>query len=141
MAAAGQQRELPEDYKTWIVVYPVYINKERSLKQGRRIKKDNAIKNPVFPELLEGMRVTGLQIIGEPHKIHPREPSVERQFWGRIRVQLRTIEGDIINEKFQTRDDVYQHLAKVIPSLEMRTKPQKAPEEAKSKKAGKGKKK
>lgn len=135
------QPQLPADYKTWIAVYPIYINKEKTVKQGRRISKDLAVKNPVFPELVEGMRPTGLQLIGEPHKIHPRERSKEREFWGRIRVQLFTPEGDVINEKFQSRQDVYLHLAKVIPTLEMRTKPHRAPEEPKGKKQGKGKKK
>ena len=31
----------------------------------------NKIK--IFPELVDVMKTTGLQVVGEPNKIHPRE--------------------------------------------------------------------
>lgn len=130
--------KLPEGFKEWVCVYPIYINKERTLAEGRRVKKSVAIKNPILPELMDVMTTTGLQVCGEPNKIHPREKSKEPPFWGRIRVQLKDQEGKLINEKFKTREDVYVFLASMIPQLKSRNQPKANPDE---KRKGKGKKK
>ncbi|KAF2357672.1 Signal recognition particle SRP19 subunit [Trinorchestia longiramus] len=133
-----QPQKLPEGFKEWVCVYPIYINKDKTLAEGRRIKKSEAVRHPVLPELMEVMQPTGLQVIGEPHKIHPRERSKEPYNYGRIRVEIKNRDGQIINDQFKCREDLYRYIAHNIPQLKSRTQPKQKPEE---KKKGKGKKK
>ena len=50
MAAARPQTIAQEEIKRWIVVYPNYINKLKSVQEGRRIPKEVAVENPKVPE-------------------------------------------------------------------------------------------
>ncbi|XP_018015685.1 signal recognition particle 19 kDa protein [Hyalella azteca] len=133
-----QPQKLPDGFKDWVCVYPIYINKDKTLAEGRRVKKSEAVKHPILPELMEAMQGTGLQVIGEPNRIHPRERSKEPYNYGRIRVEMKDSDGNIINEQFTRREDIYRFIAQSIPQLKSRTQPKQKQEE---KKKGKGKKK
>ena len=52
------------DYSRWKIVYPIYIDEEKTYKQGRRISKEKAVKNPKCEEIAELCRYLKL-----PHLI------------------------------------------------------------------------
>jgi hypothetical protein len=43
----------PALVKDWNMIYPAYINKNFSLKQGRRISKEQAVENPNIQEMAQ----------------------------------------------------------------------------------------
>ena len=43
---ANVSKDAPLDVEKWICVYPAYIDQERTLKEGRRLSKENCTKNP-----------------------------------------------------------------------------------------------
>ena len=43
---ANVSKDAPLDVEKWICMYPAYIDQERTLKEGRRLSKENCTKNP-----------------------------------------------------------------------------------------------
>ena len=76
----------PADPTRWAMVYPVYINGEKTIAKGRRINKQNAVScpPPEIPEMLHVSQLLGLNVTAE-RKIHPRD----FEGIGRLRVQLK----------------------------------------------------
>ncbi|CAG8504513.1 2736_t:CDS:2 [Diversispora eburnea] len=73
-------------YKTWVCLYPVYFDSTKSVQNGRKIVKDNAVQNPLAKDIAESVKMLGICCVFEPHKTHPKD-------WanpGRVRVQLFT---------------------------------------------------
>ncbi|XP_050738672.1 signal recognition particle 19 kDa protein-like [Eriocheir sinensis] len=142
-AAAAAPRpvpKLPDGYDRWACLYPAYINKDKSRAEGRRIPKDKAVSAPTCKEMLDVLSTSGLQVIGE-RKIYCREKSKEPPFWGRVRVQLKSPAGELVNPKFSTRDDVMLYAAEKIPQLKSRTNPKHTQDSGQQQgKQGKGKK-
>ncbi|XP_047485229.1 signal recognition particle 19 kDa protein-like [Penaeus chinensis] len=128
--AAAAARPMPkrqEGFEKWICLYPAYINKDKSRAEGRRIPKEKAVTAPTFKEIIDVLSVTGLQVAGE-RKIYCREKSKEPPYWGRIRVQLKSPDGDPIDPNFKTREDLMVHVAEKIPQLKSRTNPKQTQE-------------
>lgn len=57
-----------------IIIWLDYINKNLSKKKGRRIKRENAVFDPIFSELFEAAREEGLEITLEHSNDHARFP-------------------------------------------------------------------
>jgi hypothetical protein len=47
--------------KTWSVIYPIYLNKKKTLAEGRRVPQDKGLDNPNYSEIAEACRQLGLQ--------------------------------------------------------------------------------
>lgn len=84
-------REQQQKSKDWQCIYPVYFDAMRSREQGRRVKKEDAIANPLAREIVEALAEIGeekkvaLQVVFEPAKCHPKD-------WanpGRVRVLVK----------------------------------------------------
>ncbi|KAB7493901.1 UNVERIFIED_CONTAM: hypothetical protein RMT77_006366 [Armadillidium vulgare] len=130
----------PEGAERWVCIYPAYINKDKTLAEGRRIPKDKAVSSPTCKEIAEVLSTTGLQLFVE-NKIYCRELSKEPQNWGRIKVQIKNNEK-IINSKFSTREDLLLFCAENIPRLKSRNNPKPNQNQQNPQgKQGKGKKK
>ena len=97
---ADQQRQAQEQSKTYQCIYPVYFDSSRSKAEGRRVKKEDAVANPLAREIVDALssiaqqKGVPLKIVFEPHKTHPKD-------WanpGRVRVLVKR-EGKAISSK------------------------------------------
>lgn len=77
------------DLSEFRIIYPLYINSNRTQQQGRRIGKEKAVPDPNVQEIEQVLsKINGARIIVEFDKRHPREIFVEQaQFLGRYRLQ------------------------------------------------------
>jgi len=57
-----------------IIIWLDYSNKNLSKKKGRRIKRENAVFDPIFSELFEAAREEGLEVTLEHSNDHARFP-------------------------------------------------------------------
>jgi signal recognition particle subunit SRP19 len=94
------QREAQERTKNFQCLYPVYFDSMRSREQGRRVKKEEAVPNPLAREIVDAVSHVAstmglpMQIVFEPHKSHPKD-------WGnpgRVRVLVKK-DGKAISAK------------------------------------------
>lgn len=99
---AREQREKSKNYQC---IYPVYFDATRSREDGRRVKKEDAVENPLAREIVEALHHIGntlavpLQIVFEPSKCHPKD-------WanpGRVRVQVKK-DGRAVSAKIQNSE-------------------------------------
>ncbi len=93
-------REQKERSKSYQCIYPVYFDSTRSREEGRRVKKEDAVANPLAREIVDALQQigqtagVGLQIVFEPTKCHPKD-------WanpGRVKVLVKK-EGRAISAK------------------------------------------
>lgn len=103
MSAAERERlanEHREKSKHYQCIYPVYFDASRSRDAGRRVKKEEAVANPLAREIVEALHHIGntlgvpLQIVFEPAKCHPKD-------WanpGRVKVLVKQ-DGTAVNKK------------------------------------------
>lgn len=78
---ANLQNLNPNEFK---IIYPLYINSNRTQQQGRRIGKEKAVPDPNVQEIEQVLsKINGARIIVEMDKRHPREIFFEQaQFIG-----------------------------------------------------------
>ena len=93
-------REQKERSKSYQCIYPVYFDSTRSREEGRRVRKEDAVTNPLAREIVDALQHVGktvgvgLQIVFEPSKCHPKD-------WanpGRVKVLVKK-EGRAVNAK------------------------------------------
>ena len=88
----------------WICVYPAYINSLKTRSEGRLLPKEKCLPNPHILEIRDVLVATGFQPIIE-NKKYPRERSLEFEFRGRIRVQLKKEDGSLVNNQYPTSEN------------------------------------
>lgn len=73
------EREQQEKSKAYQCIYPVYFDASRSREDGRRVKKEDAVRNPLARDIVDALQHVGsqvgvqLQIVFEPSKCHPKD--------------------------------------------------------------------
>ena len=92
---------------SWICIYPVYINSEKTLQQGRKLEKTLAVKEPVAIYMAESAKTLGLQVVLESKKRHPRDFFT----FGRIRVKLTDEKGSFVSS-IKTKKQLMMEIAK-----------------------------
>ncbi|EMC92219.1 hypothetical protein BAUCODRAFT_78358 [Baudoinia panamericana UAMH 10762] len=101
-----------EKSKNFQCLYPVYFDSARSREEGRRVRKDDAVSNPLAREIADACSHVGqtlgvpLQIVFEPHKGHPKD-------WanpGRVRVEVKR-DGRSLNSKIANKHHLYKLVA------------------------------
>jgi len=106
------QAEQMEKSKSYQTLYPVYFDSTRSREQGRRVRKEDAIPNPLAREIVDALSHIGgttgvaLQIVFEPTKTHPKD-------WanpGRIKVLIKR-DGKPISAKIQNKHHLYKMIS------------------------------
>lgn len=121
----AMERERHERTKHFQCIYPVYFDSTRSREQGRRVKKEHAVSNPLASEIAEALKHIGnkdqvpLQIVFEPHKSHPKDWSNP----GRVRVLVKK-DGEAVNAKIHNKHQLYEMIAtylKAHPTTEEMT--------------------
>lgn len=96
-----QRREAREATKKFQCIYPIYFDSTRSREDGRRVRKEDAVPNPLAWEIVNALQrignakgVQGWQIAFEPDKTHPKD-------WGnpgRVRVSIKR-DGSAVSSK------------------------------------------
>jgi len=89
------------------IIWPVYIDSNRTKREGRRINKSDAVSNPKLTEISRAARKLNLNPKTEDDKSYPR-------FWwensGRIIVEREnTSKNKILVEISQTIKSLRQH--------------------------------
>lgn len=106
------QREQQQKSKNYQCIYPVYFDASRSREEGRRVKKENAVNNPLAREIVTALQDIGekqnipLQIVFEPSKCHPKD-------WanpGRVRVLVKQ-DGKPVSAKMHNKHHLYTMIA------------------------------
>ena len=104
-----------------VCIYPAYINKKKSVAEGRRIAKEVAVENPLTSEILAVCRDAKLNTLPED-KVYPRELyKYDPAFRGRVKVLLKNADGTLCNEKLPDRKALMRYVATMIPKLKSRT--------------------
>ncbi|KAJ1915878.1 signal recognition particle subunit [Tieghemiomyces parasiticus] len=98
-------------FKSWICLYPIYFDRNRSVQDGRRVGKDLAVDRPRAQHLAEAVSDLHLQLLFEPEKIHPRDFLNP----GRVKVQLKNPDGSPALASIPNRNTLYQRVAKLLP--------------------------
>jgi signal recognition particle subunit SRP19 len=129
------------EVKKWNIVYPIYLNSNKTVQAGRRLPKSQSCEDPTALELCEICRAIGLPFKFEHQKAYSRD-FLER---GRVRIQLKMEDGAFSHAEVHTKKDFMKRAAKMIPELKSRMNRAQAKitavETAASKKAKKEKKK
>ena len=72
-------------YKDFQCIYPIYFDRNRTRKEGRRVGIEGAVDNPLAREIVAACGKLRLETLFEPTKIHPKD-------WanpGRVKVKLK----------------------------------------------------
>lgn len=75
-----------DDTKTWIIIYPAYLDGSKTVAQGRCVPQNLAVQKPTLAEITTSLRKLGFLFAEEPDKAYSRDPVMEV---GRVRVQLK----------------------------------------------------
>lgn len=114
----ASQAPLPE--KHYMCIYPAYINSRKTLAEGRRIAKAKCVENPTINEIKDVCAAAGLKVVAE-NKLYPREMfRGDVTVRGRVRVQLKNKENEVVSEQFKDKHSLMLYLAEMIPKLKSR---------------------
>lgn len=93
------EAEEPSKYKDFQCIYPVYFDKNRSRKEGRRVGIEGAVENPLAREIVAACGKLRLESLFEPQKLHPKD-------WanpGRVKIKLKGGQNSTIkNSEFRS---------------------------------------
>lgn len=84
MRRLNPSAQIPDHMKQWAVIYPIYFDKTRSVKEGRRVSKSLAVDNPIAVLISDACQSLGFESALEINKTHPNDWSNP----GRVRVHL-----------------------------------------------------
>lgn len=105
----------------WRVIYPAYINSNRTLAEGRRIPRSRAVFDPLVNEIRLVLESKGFQLVIEPQKVYPRELDKElATARGRVRYFPPPSHSD--DESISNHRNILLYLAEMIPKLKDRVR-------------------
>ncbi|KAL9658364.1 hypothetical protein ABK040_015684 [Willaertia magna] len=107
------------DIKKYQIIYPVYIDKTKTIGDGRRIPKSKCIENPTAAEIADICAFLKIPYVLEREKRHPHDPFV----FGRVRVLLKKDHESQV-EDAKSKHQFLIKVASLIPRLESRLKKQ-----------------
>lgn len=111
-------------FKAWSCLYPVYFDSTKSIKQGRRVSTQLAIKNPLAKAIADACKTVGFSVVFEPQKCHPCDWSNP----GRVRVQFKDESGLPTHRVINTRSRLYEAVADYLATHPTRgSDPSKVP--------------
>lgn len=80
------------NFKNFHVIWPVYMDSTKSVKQGRRICVDNAISEPNVTEISEALKYLHIRHVIQPYKEYPRHSDRSWDNTGRVMVHLENFQ-------------------------------------------------
>ncbi|XP_075857703.1 signal recognition particle 19 kDa protein-like [Microcebus murinus] len=133
------------DQDRFICTYPAYLNKKKTITEGRQIPISKADENPTATEIQDICSAVGLNVFLEKNKMYSREWNRDVQYKGRVRVQLKQEDGSLCLVQFLSHKSVMLYAAEMIPRLKTRTQKtgvgDQSLQQGEGSKKGKGKKK
>jgi len=114
----GSERDLS------ISIYPIYINKEKSLKEGRRVSSELAVKCPILKDMFMVLQHAGFSAIGEA-KFHPKDTfKANPSNIGRLHILFKNKDKTpILPNIAKNKMELLKYLCKMIPLLKHRANP------------------
>jgi signal recognition particle subunit SRP19 len=86
---------MPEKDK--LIIWPSYLDAQKSKKDGRRIPKGDAVASPTLVEIHSAAEKLGMRPVTEKEKAYPRE------WWG--------VRGRVLIEKNKQKNKVLREIA------------------------------
>ena len=124
VAAGGDASAEPAkmENKGTVVIYSPYLNKHKSIQEGRRIPQAVAVDDPTAWEILEVCkRIFPEGCVEGENKGYSRDYEAQ---WppmrGRIRVKIKDADGNYTNKEIQTRRQLFLKVAELIPKMATR---------------------
>merc|ERR1712226_33748 len=114
-----------------ICIYPIYINKEKSVAGGRRVPKEIAVVRPILKEMFLVLQAAGFKCMGIP-KCHPRDTfKANPSNIGRLHIEFKDSDGNPLKPEIaENKMELLKYLCKMIPELKHRKNPgQSLPEQ------------
>lgn len=127
------------DVSTWQVIYPLYLDKEKTQALGRRVPKEKAVTNPTAEEIATVCKYFKLDHKLEKDKRHPADFFVD----GRVRVKIKNADRSPCNPEVPNKHQLLLKMAELIPQLKTRTQQksnQQRGNQSRGNKGNKGKK-
>merc|ERR1712226_960381 len=123
----GQQEKYPiwfngdQRYRS-MVVYPIYINADKSVAEGRRVPKSSAVSKPKSQEILDILTYAGYKCVLLKDKLHPKDTyKSDPCNWGRIHVEFKNADkSPILPEIAKTKSELLRYIGVKIPLLKSR---------------------
>eukprot|EP00429_Kryptoperidinium_foliaceum_P106153 CAMPEP_0176236682 /NCGR_PEP_ID=MMETSP0121_2-20121125/27465_1 /TAXON_ID=160619 /ORGANISM="Kryptoperidinium foliaceum, Strain CCMP 1326" /LENGTH=218 /DNA_ID=CAMNT_0017576113 /DNA_START=48 /DNA_END=701 /DNA_ORIENTATION=+ len=114
------------DCGKWNILYPNYINSKKTIPMGRRIGVGKAVPDPHPAEMAEICEFLKIPHHLEMDKAYPRDWFMNK---GRIRVMLKTPEGNFTHPEIQSKRALMEKMGELIPKLKSRVSgvPRQAP--------------
>ncbi|KAG9294879.1 hypothetical protein G9A89_003219 [Geosiphon pyriformis] len=104
-------------YKSWVCLYPAYFDSTKTVQQGRRVIREQAVPNPLAKDLAEAVKELGLSLLYEPQKTYPRD----WQNPGRVRVGLK-IREVLADQLIPTRKELIKRVNALMPAIQAKNK-------------------
>jgi signal recognition particle subunit SEC65 len=105
--------------REWRILYPAYINANRTLHEGRRMAKSKCVPDPRWQEMKDVLEANrDFRIMAEPNALYPRELDKELPT-ARGRIKYQVVSGE---SPFQKKEAVLEYLGDMIPKLKSRAK-------------------
>jgi len=109
------------DHERWVHIYPIYLNKNKTVAEGRRVPKEIAVEDPIAREIVIALQEKGYDLFVEGYKVHPREVDKENVLMrSRVRVQFRNDDGKPVNPQYPTKRALFRMLCESIGALDYR---------------------
>ncbi|KAF9110244.1 signal recognition particle subunit [Mortierella sp. AM989] len=102
--------EEAEQFKSWMCIYPCYIDGTKTVAEGRRISKEKAcVKQPWAKDIVEAVKELRLSQAFEPGKTHPKDWANR----GRVRVLFKE-NGRFCHPTVHTKNELLVRIAASI---------------------------
>jgi len=96
------------------IIYPSYLDSTKTIKQGRRIGKEEAVPVPTVSDISLALQTMKIRHVLQPYKGYSRDIETVWENPGRVKVDLTS--------HYPTKRELLVELAKVIPTLPERQK-------------------
>ena len=119
-------------------MYPVYLDKNKTKVQGRKVTLDVACPIVSASHIFEACKRLKLgRVLEVGFKNHSHTTRISQKLirttrpqpraqhprdwgrWGRVRVQIKTPEGTLCDPDIKTRKDLFAKICKVVPEIKM----------------------
>jgi len=105
------------NYDKRVIVWPVYLDKRKTVAEGRKINQEYCVEYPQMAELRDVLEHLGFEHQYEENKAYPRDLTQ----YGRFRVLLKDpMTGAPKVEGITTRRQLLQAMGEIIPKLKSR---------------------
>ncbi|KAJ3053623.1 hypothetical protein HK097_003816 [Rhizophlyctis rosea] len=106
---------IKEKTKKWTCIYPLYIDRTKPKRLGRKLPSHQCHQTPTAIYMLEALRLLSIPTVFEPTARHPADPFT----FGRLKVQLRDPETrKPLNPEFKTRLQLLKKVAEMLDECE-----------------------